>query len=308
MLLRRLLPLLLPLLWGCTAPDSNVLNRVRSANRLAATAEAAYAAGRPNAAIAAYERLAALGPLPDEARLTLGHAYFRVGRRSEARACYAPLSTSTTTAHRAVALQQLGLLAAAEQEYDRALPLLRAALRADPTSPVRRRNYETLARWLASATPPEAPRPRLGGGDRPPPPPPGATAGQPRPAGGPGSPGNAPQGQGRQPGGGERATDGAGRRTEMAHGSQPGTQRGFDTRTTTPDGPGPAGGANGGVTAVDPAAAARTQTHRAPPPPTDISAAQARMLLEAMQAAETQYLQQLPRPAAPAATPDRPDW
>ncbi|MBC7448720.1 MAG: hypothetical protein H7330_11745 [Hymenobacteraceae bacterium] len=284
---------------------SGALNRIRTANQLAAAAEAAYAHQRDAAAIDAYEHLAELTPLPEEARLTLAHAHFRLGHRAQARAGYAALSASATAGRRAVALHQLGLLAAAERDYDRALPLLRAALRLAPTAPAIRASYETLARWLAAGPTDDNPPPG-GSGSAPRP--------QPRPDGRPaaaetrlGGPGAAPAGTGDQPGGGDRPTATGERNQPFAQGRQPGDTRGF--------GPEP-GGPNGGPPSRRPRASAaaaneragRVETLRVPQPDATISAAQARMLLEAMQAAENQYLQQLPRPPRPAADPTRPDW
>jgi hypothetical protein len=197
------------------------------------------------------------------------------------------------------------LLAAAENDYDRALPLLRAALRADPTSARLRTSYETLVRWLGAAEAQDD-NPPPGGLGRPPQPRP-ETNGQPRSTDPrPGGPGTAPQGFGNQAGGGDRP-DANGHRQSIAQGSSAGDQRGLGNEpaptnpTDTPTRPG------GGTTAATDATH-RAQTQRAPSPDANIPPAQARMLLEAMQAAETQYLQQLPRPARRPADPTRPDW
>ncbi len=284
--------------------DGGGLNRVRTINRLAAEAEAAYAHHYDAAAIRAYERLAELTPLPEPARLTLAHAHFRAGHRAQARAAYAPLSTSALPTRRAVALHQLGLLTAAEGNYDRALPLLRAALRADPAAPAIRASYEALARWLAAGPSDDNPPPGGPGG-------PQQRRARPRGAESqtaqtrPGGPTSAPQGVGNRPGGGDRPDEAGGRGQSVAQGTQPGDTRGFGRE---PGGAGGAGrSAGAGTSAADPAAD-RVQTLRAPRPDATIPAAQARMLLEAMQAAETQYLQQLPRRARRPLDPSRPDW
>lgn len=287
--------------------DGTGLNQIRTANRLATEAEAAYAAGRDAAAIRAYERLAELTPLPEEARLTLAHAHFRAGHLAQARAGYAPLSSSAAPARRAVAFHQLGLLAAGERDYDRALPLLRAALRADPATPAIRASYEALARWLATGPQDDNPPPGAPGNPSRPQPRPG-TAGQLRPADSrPGGPESAPKGTGRQPGGGNRPAEEGNRDEQIAQGREPGETRGFGPEPGGTGSAPPGSRAGASARAADPDAS-RVHTERAPQPDATISPAQAQMLLEAMQAAETQYLQQLPRPPRRAADPNRPDW
>lgn len=284
------------------------LNRVRVANEYTATAQAAFQRGDALAASAAYERLAALGPLPEAARLNLAHAYFRAGQRSKARALYAALITSKVLSRRAAALGQLGLLAATEQNYDRALTLLRAALRADAGSATVRYNYEVLARWLAAN--PDGPPPGLQPPPGTPAPKPPGQKKQPQPAAAderPDGPGTAPRGEGDQPGGGDRATDAARRDEQRTQGNQPGDTRG---ETNQPDPTRPAGTegpAGNGQEATD-VTSRRGQTLRARQPDAALPADQARMLLDAMRAAEQQYLQQLARPPRQVADPNKPDW
>ena len=301
------------LLPGCTrAPDadsatiSGGLNRIRTANQLADKAASALSTHHYTAAIRAYEQMSELAPLPEEARLNLAHAYFRARRPAEARAAYAPLTGSADPARRAVALHQLGLLAAADRDYDRALSLLRTALRTAPSAPAVRASYETLVRWLAAGARDEEGVPPPGGLGGPPREQPRPTGRQQRPADQrPGGPGDAPRGAGNQPGGGDRPTESGTREESLAQGGQTGGQRGL--------GPGGSGAslppADAGASANPAGAGARrTQTLRPPQPDATIPAAQARMLLEAMQAAETQYLQQIPRGARKPTEPTRPDW
>ncbi len=302
----RGLPLLLLLLSTLNPFGDAGLNRVRTSNRLTAEAATAAAQGRPEVAIRAYERLAELGPLPEEARLNLAHAYFRAGHLTRARATYATLSSSTTLRRRATALHQLGLVAAADLDYERALPLLRAALRAAPTEPALRASYEQLARWMAAGSQDQDDNPPPGGpGARRPQPRPGTT-GQPQAAENrPDGPGTAPRGIGERAGGGDRPTSTGDRNQRVGQGAQSGNQRGLGPSAETNGGVPPTR-PTGGTTAAD-EATRRVQTQRAPQPDATIPEAQARMILEAMQAAETQYLQQLPRRRA-APDPDRPDW
>lgn len=282
------------------------LNRVRSANQYAATAQTAFRKGADATAIAAYERLATLAPLSEAARLNLAHAYFRAGQRGKARLVYATLITSKMPIRRATALGQLGLLAAAEQDYDRALTLLRTALRANARAALIRYNYEVLARWLGANS--EGPPPSLLPPPGTPQPKPGGKKPQPRPADErPDGPGTAPRGTGDQPGGGDRPNAQSPRDEQRTRGDAPGDRRGETSEADPSRPPGTEGRAGNGTDAAE-ANNRRVQTLRARPSDASLPADQARMLLDAMRAAEEQYLQQIASPRRKAADPKKPDW
>lgn len=280
------------------------LNRVTTANATAARAQTAYQRGDYIAAVRAYDALAARQPLTEEGRLNLAHSLFRAGRRIRARATYAGLSTSLIPARRAVALNQLALLAVEEENPDRALDLLRRALRADPRAATIRFNYETLLRAEAGADA-ASPLPRLG--RRPPP----RAGGQPRPQpteAAPDGPANRPQGQGATPGGGDRDAPNAEHALDRVRGTQPGDRHGEtpEADPRRPDAPGTQTGR--GQTTANPTQEGRFQTLRAPEPPADLPLEKAQALLDAMRTAEEQYLQQLPAPAHRKPADGKPDW
>ncbi len=280
------------------------LNRVTSANAAAARAQTAYQQGEYVAAVRAYDALAARQPLTEAARLNLAQSLFRAGSRNRARTTYAGLSTSLIPARRAVALNQLALLAAAEENPDRALDLLRRALRANPRSATIRTNYETLLRAEAG-TNAASPVPRLG---RRPPPRAGKQPQSQAAEDAPDGSANRPQGQGNTPGGGDRDTPDADRSLDRARGTQPGEQRGESPEADArrPDAPGTRAGQ--GQTTANPTQDNRFQTLRAPTPPAELPLEKAQALLDAMRAVEEQYLQQLPAPTRKKGTDGKPDW
>jgi tetratricopeptide (TPR) repeat protein len=297
-------PLLLA--FGLTG-EPGPLNRVRAANAYAAEARAAYKRSDNATAIRAYEALATLGPLSEEARMNLAHACFRAGRGAAARVAYAALSTSADLHRRAIAISQLGLLAAADEDYDRALTLLRTALRTDAGSPAIRYNYETLLRWLNQA-PDNPDSPGGAPNTRRPKPKPNEQGKQERSAPKNGGNVTSPTGSGDRPGGGERPDANGQQPRQQAQGQQPGDQRGQSGDTNSNS----AGSADGrvgqGTTAAD-EMSRRVQTNRARPTANAaIPPEQARMLLDAMRAQEAQYLQQLNRSAPRPTDPTKPDW
>ncbi len=302
--IRLALPVLLAL--GLTG-EPGLLNRIRASNGYAAEARAAYQRGDNATAIRAYEALAALGPLPEEARMNFAHACFRAGRGAAAQVAYAALSASPDLHRRAVALSQLGLLAAADEDYDRALTLLRTALRTDSGSPTIRYNYETLLRWLNQA-PDNPDNPQGGSAPRRPKPKPSDQGKQERAAPDKGGNATSPTGSGDRPGGGNRPDNAGGQSRQQAQGQQPGDQRGQSSDPNDATAPGSDGRAGRGTTAAD-ATSQRVQTTRAQPTANAaIPPEQARMLLDAMRAQEAQYLQQLNRTAPRPPDPTKPDW
>ena len=108
---------------------------------------------------------------------------------------------------------------------------------------------------------------------------------------------------GTQPGG--AGTPGAGDQTSQNVGNEPGSARGLDNTETT-DGPVPAGTgtSNHNAGAADTRVNTRTDEQR----PLNLSETQARQLLDALQAAERQYWQQIPHRGTKRPDPGKPRW
>ncbi|MCC3156778.1 hypothetical protein LJ737_05980 [Hymenobacter sp. 15J16-1T3B] len=202
---------------------------------------------------------------------------------------------SPSAALRSVARQQLGVLAASEGNYPQAVALLRQALADNPANAAARYNYEVLSPLLGRRQPPQLP---------PPPPPPGQGP-QNRP-----KPGTQPQqkaetapdasGTAQAPAGGKQAP-GQGTPQEMAQGAAGGAARGLDA--------GSSGSSAGKAPSAEVATAEDNRLGtRQRDLPGNLNEAQARQVLEALQAAEQQYLQQLPHRATRRADPRKPAW
>ena len=280
--------------------DRGGLNRVRDANAFAVAAQQAFNRGQYPEAVRQYEKLRSLRTLSEQARLNLAHAYYRANQAGLARAEYAGLSTSADLLRRSVALQQLGLLAADEEDYQHAAELLQRALRANPGNGTARYDYEALARYLANQSP--SARPKLhkrppqsgtGGQSRSAPP---STDGSDEPTRQPGEQnrGGARQGQN-------------GREQQQQQGNAPGLNAGLGPGTD-PNNPNTNGGRRGSGQQAADSTAGRLQTERARLAESGLPLEKALMLLEALNAAEQQYLQQVPAPPRPAPDPTRPDW
>lgn len=293
----------LPLLTATLLGDGG-LNRIHTANQAAVEAQAAYQRGHDEAAIRAWEQVKELGLLTEEGQLNLAHAYFRAGQASAARRAYAALTGSSLPYRRATVLNQLALLSAREANPDRALDLLRRALRADPGSAIVRANYEALLRYLAANPPERQPLPRLG---RRPQPKSGQSPRSGQASENPDGANQAPQGaDGRQSPTSQRPGEAGNEQRQQARGNQPGNVRG-QSPGADPTGTAPGNRAGDGTDAADPRSA--TQTLRARPTANDLPLDQARMLLDAMRAAEEQYLQQhQPRATRRPTDRTKPDW
>ncbi|GAA3997182.1 hypothetical protein GCM10022408_04810 [Hymenobacter fastidiosus] len=309
------------------------LTHIRDRNAAVQRAEAAYARGNFRLAAAAYRKAVEQPGAADEALvLNLAHACLRAGQRAEARSCYGRLLTSRTSSTRSIARQQLAVLAAQQGDYARAVSLLRQALLADPTNTAARYNYEALKSYLDR----QQREPRI-----PPPAPAGAEANEPRPTT-PENPANQPrsragndrtgqldnpaqpenplntpqarpdqQGQ-RDPGqsaasagrGAAGFQPGQGSQQKVAIGSEPGSVRGLsEAAEGVEDGTRRQPGAQ-------PASLSETQlqTQRERLQQMNLSSGQARRLLETLNAAEQQYLQQLPHKSSRQPDPKKPAW
>ncbi|WP_135434651.1 tetratricopeptide repeat protein [Hymenobacter fodinae] len=313
------------------------LTRIHDRNDAIRRGELAYARKDYSTAAEAYKEAAVrLGSQEDQVWLNLAHATARLGRSAEARGYYGHLLTSSTPATRSIALQQLAILATQKGDYAQATTLLRQALIANPRNADARFNYEVLRDYLTRrATDPQMPPPGTDGSpdverhrtpeadnaERQPQPKPGADQqGQLNDPTQPQDPRNAPQSQPNaqgkpaqdQPSGnaGNSApngfTPGRGEQREMASGQQPGSVKGLSNEETGPEAPG--GTSNRGGTEQAALDEAQLQTQRARLQQMNLSAGQARQLLDAMHAAEQQYLQQLPRKSTRPADKSKPGW
>jgi tetratricopeptide (TPR) repeat protein len=328
----RLLALLVLLLlsgWGG-------LTRIHDRNEAVQAAQRAYQRGDFGAAASLYRKaVQQLGTTDETVLLNLGHASARAGLPAEARAAYGRLLTSRTPAMRSVAQQQLAVLATARGDYAQALSLLRQALLANPANTGARYNYEVVSDYLARrqddpGIPPPAttdnpeadsnpdkkqdptrqPQPREGRGqqnqlDDPTRPQDPRNAPQQRPdQRGQRDAGRPSRDAGNSADGGIRP--GQGLERPMARGTEPGNTRGFSDEATGPEAP------NGSSRRTGTEAAAldeaQLQTQRTRLQQMNLSTGQARQLLEALNAAEQQYLQQLPRPSTKKPDPNKPAW
>jgi tetratricopeptide (TPR) repeat protein len=277
-----------------------------------------------------------LGATDEAIILNLGHASARAGQTAVARTAYGQLLTSRSEVVRSTAQQQLAVLATRKGDYAQALGLLRQALQTNPGNALARHNYEVVSDYLTRrqqdpTIPPPAPADAPPGTDGQPDnsagssPTPQPRAGQDRPGqlDDPNSPQDKqnpaqsqanPNGQRNpnQPSNqlGNSASGnfqpGQGEQRRVAQGSQPGNVRGL---SGAPDGPEVRGGTSGqpGTEAAAPDEA-QLQTQRARLQQMNLSSGQARQILQALSAAEQQYLQQLPRPATARPDPSKPAW
>lgn len=273
----------------------DAFRRVHDANEAQQQGTAAFARQNYRAAATAFARARELGNRSAQLQLDLGHAYARAGQPMAAREAYGRVLTSSEAALRSVARQQLGVLAATDGNYPQAVALLRQALTDNPANAAARYNYELLAPLLGRRLPPQLPPPPPHSGQQ--------NQQQPKPGGqqpkqtqtAPDASGTAtaPAGGGRQPGAGESQ--------EMGQGPAGGSSQGLDAGSS---------GNAAGNSPSDQAATAEDNRlgTRQRQLPGNLSEAQARQLLDALQAAEQQYLQQLPHRATRRPDPRKPAW
>lgn len=312
------------------------LHSVHDRNALLEKAQTAYQQHHYAAAATYYkEAVERLGTTNEAVLLNWGHASMRARQVGAARAAYGRLLTSRQPRMRSVAQQQLGVLAAGKGEYAQALRLFKQALLANPTNAIARYNYELLSDYMRrrndpgtlpptpAGTPPTAagksPEPQ-NPANQPPPQPGPDQQGQLNDPNQPDDPRNAPESRPDQngqrdpnrpagaPGNAAKDTIQPGQGTErnMARGSKPGATLGLSDEEEGAE-------ANTGVSkrAGTEAATldeAQLQTQRARLQQMNLSSGQARQLLQALDAAEQQYLQQLPRQATRKPESGKPTW
>ncbi|HEX8425646.1 hypothetical protein [Hymenobacter sp.] len=313
------------------------LSTIHNRNEAVQKAQAAYQGGNYLVAATFYrEAVEKLGATDEAVVLNWGHACTRAKQSATARAAYGRLLTSQQPQVRSIARQQLGVLAAEKGEYAQALRLLRESLLANPANTVARYNYELISDYLrrrrddptvpppATASAPPTTENKRDNQQEPanqPPPRPGQDQqGELNDPNQPNEPRNSPQSRPDQNGlrdpnrpsgaagssanGGFQPGEGAER--NVAQGSKPGSTLGLSDSETGPE-------ANSGVSnraGTDAATLdeAQLQTQRARLQQMNISSGQARQLLQALDAAEQQYLQQLPRKSTRKPESGKPTW
>ncbi|MBC6991963.1 hypothetical protein H9I52_19910 [Hymenobacter sp. BT491] len=316
----------------------SALTHIRDRNAAVRKAELAYSRGDFDGAARSYRQaVEAFGAQDESILLNLAHASARAGQPVTARSYYNRLLTSKLVTTRSVAQQQLAVLAAQKGDYAQATALSRRALQLNPNNAEARYNYEVLREYLTRNPnqphlPRSAPQPSAAGDKERRPRDPQSQADQPRSKAGndrtgelndptqPTDPLNAPQ---RQPdANGQRDPDrpsetpgsaaaggfqpGSGANRSVAQGSEPGDVRGLSYNARGPE----ASEGRGRRAGTEQAAfdEAQLQTQRARLQQMNVSAGQARQILDALHASEQQYLQQLPHKGTSKTASGKPNW
>lgn len=304
------------------------LTGIHTRNAAVQAGAQAYRQRQYGEALRWYQRALAALKRPEESiLLNAAHAAWRANQPGLARAYYGRLLSSRNRRRRSVAQQQLGLLAAQRRDYARAARFLRQALVANPRNAAARYNYETILRYLNQRPEPENAPPGENKEQ------PGAEETTPQPESRKGNqqsgqlddptrPDQRQPPQARPDARGQRSpnqtggpgkqdqtafTPGQGQEQQVAQGRQPGSVRGLGDPTTDSPSDAPAARRQPGNENATPDAAA-LQTQRARLQQMQLTPAQAQQLLEALRAAEQQYLQQLPRKAPRPAASSKPAW
>jgi hypothetical protein len=312
------------------------LSTISLINEYADTAAAAYKKGDYIESIAAYEYLLEnLEVQDDQLRLNLGHSYFRIGELQKARQQYTLLAEHSSRHIRAIALLQLGNIAAQNKKYMQALSYFRNALVVEPGNALARYNYELIKKFLEL-------RPELAEEDdtvtdttrqagqqqnqqQPDglqPPPPSDNEQTPQPKKKPDSTGDQEdevesqqedtQGQKEEnaPGNENNLSDkGTGNRPENQEKQEISGREPGDTKGINPDSNfDPARPERS--RSSDPATEAeqRAQTRNSRLQQMNINPEKARLMLDAMRSAEQQYIQQLPKKATRKPDSSKPNW
>ena len=123
--------------------------KIARINKAKKEAEMAWQAGDYKLARDKYLYLKdSLGVEDETLLLDLAHAHIMLKDSASARQLYEELTGSSKAPIRSVAYQQLGALAFQQKKYDEALDLFKQALRANPANEDARYNYELVKRLL----------------------------------------------------------------------------------------------------------------------------------------------------------------
>jgi tetratricopeptide (TPR) repeat protein len=116
-------------------------------NRLLKEAESAYLQKNYIVALVKYRHLYHALHLKDKhIQLNLAHCYFVIKDTAQAKKHYLPFAEDNSVSIRAIACQQLGVLAYRQQQYAAALSYFKQALQAAPANDTIRYNYELAKR------------------------------------------------------------------------------------------------------------------------------------------------------------------
>lgn len=308
------------------------LRTISLINEYAATAAAAYEREEYIESIAAYEYLLNDREVQDDQlRLNLGHSYFKIGELQKAQQQYTLLAGHSSRYIRAVALLQLGNIAARNKKYKQALSHFRHALILEPGNEDARYNYELLKKYLAQ-------RPELANEEEEDESPfpedqlqnqperrekrtqPEEEDLKPQPKKKPDNDGDqeeeietqepAENGQQELPASGSNnsQSDQAGKPEDRERQEQSGQQDG-DTQGIRPDSnfdPGRRERSRSNEAASETEQRAQTRNNRLQQ--MNINPEKARLMLDAMRSAEQQYIQQLPKKATRKPDSSKPDW
>jgi tetratricopeptide (TPR) repeat protein len=313
------------------------LSVIHDRNQAVQKAQAAYERRDYLVAATYYkEAVEKLGATDEAVLLNWGHASVRANQLASARGAYGRLLASRQPQLRTVAHQQLGVLAASKGDYAQALRLLKQALIDNPANAVARYNYELISDYLrrrrddpgipppatagAPPTTESKPESRQDPASQPPPRPGQDKQDQLDDSNQPNDPRNRPQSRPDQNGqqdpnqpsgtpgntanGGLRPGEGTER--NMARGSEPGSTLGLSDSEIGADAP--SGTSNRLGTDAATLTETQLQTQRARLQQMNLSTGQAKQLLQALDAAEQQYLQQLPRKSTRKPSSNKPTW
>lgn len=126
--------------------DPGKISRV---NTLKEEARKAFNTGDYSTAIEKYKMLVdSLEITEDEVKLNLANAYYQQNDTTQAYSSYQQVASSTNTAIRSKANQQLGLLQNKQGKFEEALNHFKQAIKADPANMDARYNYEMLKKKL----------------------------------------------------------------------------------------------------------------------------------------------------------------
>lgn len=304
---------------------SGGLQTISRINHYTQEAAVAYAQQDYVRSITAYEYiLNDLEVQDDQIRLNLAHSYYRAGMLTKAQEQYQLLADNPSRFLRSIVHLQLGNVATSQKKYKHAVALFKQALEFDPTNENARYNFELLKKYLQlhpeeaeDSKQAELPEQEPNQSDSLQAPPPVEEDLEPQPKKNPD----------------EQGTEQAEIETSQPDlTGQSQKNNGFTQQNTIPESPGveqeKAAGKNAGDTEgqnlnnpydqnqqlrnTSPDHSTddeqRVQTQRTRLQQMNISPERAKLLLDAMQDAELQYIQQLPKRATRKPDKSKPDW
>ncbi|QCR21326.1 tetratricopeptide repeat protein [Pontibacter sp. SGAir0037] len=300
------------------------LNAISRLNAYTKDAASAYQDKNYTEAIAAYEYLLQNLDVEDyQIRLNLAHSYYQAGQLERAQQEYQLLADHQYSRVRAIALLQLGNIAATQKKYKRALSYCKDVLVLEPENDQARYNYELLKKYLAlhpevaaaeeeEQLPPPAEEAAHNTQQ------PADTQVEPQPKNRPDSNGDQeeetegreqevnPEGKqetGNQQGADQKGQEGKQEREQM-QGQEKGNEQGLHQNAEPNQANTERSASADNISEQD----QRAQTQRSRLHQMSISPEKAKVLLDAMRNAEMQYIQQLPKKSNTKPDRTKPDW